>query len=67
MNISTSYAAVQYQLNGAILRSANKQPELALDLILQTTQNLQSPQQTVAQPVAQPTTTGPEQLIDIVV
>jgi len=69
MNISTSYTANQYGAAQSILRTANKQPELALELIMKTAQNLQSAggMQSAPATVQQtsPVSTAVGQLIDI--
>jgi len=69
MNISSNIAVSQYSSQLSILRSANKQPELALDLIMKTAQSLenangmQSAPQNVAPVSSSSSTIG--QLIDI--
>ncbi|WP_028582590.1 hypothetical protein [Desulfogranum japonicum] len=68
MNISASSTLHQLS-NLSILRSANKQPELALDLIMKTIDGLQpggtmqSVSETVSPSATAPTATG--QFIDI--
>lgn len=70
MNISSNYPSLQYAAALSSIRSANKQQELALQLITSTVQGLQDTggAQTPAKPVAatpsvSPTVTG--QKIDI--
>jgi len=69
MNISNSYTANQYGATQSILRAANKQPELALKLIMKTAQNLQSAGGMQSAPAAvqqvSPASNTVGQLIDI--
>ncbi|MDK9708390.1 MAG: hypothetical protein OEL83_15205 [Desulforhopalus sp.] len=67
MDTSNSISAAQYSAGISILRSANKQPELALELLIQTLAGTQAPTPAPADgvPVAAGTgTTG--QIIDII-
>lgn len=46
MDTSNSISAAQYSAGLSILKSANKQPELALQLLMQTLTDTQAPLQT---------------------
>jgi len=69
MNVANNLSGSSYAASLSLLRSANKQPELALQLLLQSMSTLQAPQaaaQTPAEaPVAASSGTDGGQIIDI--
>lgn len=70
MNVSNSVSGVNYPATVSVLKSANKQPELALQLLMQSVSGMQSPQataQTAASPVPAASGDGTGQMIDIMV
>ena len=67
METSNSISAAQYSAGLSILKSANKQPELALQLLMQTLADTQAQPQTPAG--STPASVGPDgtgQFIDII-
>ena len=71
MNVSSTMAMVQAAAGYAMLKSANKQPELALQLLLQslplqTGQASPANAETPAVTVQPSSPTGPGQIIDII-
>lgn len=72
MDVSSTMAMIQAAAGYSILKSANKQPELALQLLLQSLplQTAQAPSANPETPAvtvqAPPSPTGPGQLIDII-
>ncbi len=70
MNVSGSLSAIQYNSALSSLRSANRQPELALELLLKSVESIQStPRAQSPQAVVQPSTSTSDigQFIDIIV
>lgn len=66
MDTSNSISAAQYSAGLSILKSANKQPELALQLLMQTLADTQAPLQTpTGSAPASVAPDGTGQIIDI--